>query len=85
MFSVMSYAPPPTSNLLERLREEEALLHVVVAVGQGVNIADPREARLHSAVPLQRLKKPQAPTSPFFGGGILTFEVGPSWAPVVRF
>lgn len=42
-------------DLLERLWEEEALLHVVVADRRGVNVTDAREARLYSAVLLQGL------------------------------
>lgn len=42
-------------DLLECLREEEALLHVVMADCCGVNVTDPREAGLHSAVLLQGL------------------------------
>lgn len=44
-----------TEDLLECLREEEALLHVIMAGCCGVNITDPREAGLHSAVLLQGL------------------------------
>lgn len=42
-------------DLLESLREEEALLHVIVADSHGVNVSDPREARLDSAVLLEGL------------------------------
>lgn len=46
-----------TGGLLECLWEEEALLHVVVADSGGINVTDPREAGLHSAVLLQSLKE----------------------------
>lgn len=42
-------------DLLECLWEEEALLHVIVADCHGVNVSDPREARLYSAVFLKGL------------------------------
>lgn len=42
-------------GLLECLWEEEALLHVVMADSGGINVTDAREARLHSAMLLQRL------------------------------
>lgn len=42
-------------GLLECLWEKEALLHVVMADSGGVNIADAREAGLHSAMLLQSL------------------------------
>lgn len=42
-------------DLLECLWEEEALLHVIMADRHGVNVTDPRKARLHSAVLLQGL------------------------------
>lgn len=50
-----SFARSGSEDLLECLWEEEALLHVVVAGWQGVNVPDPGEARVHSAVLLQGL------------------------------
>lgn len=41
--------------LLERLWEEEALLHVIMAGRRGVDVPDPGEAGLHSTVLLQGL------------------------------
>ncbi len=42
-------------NVLERLREEEALLHVVVTDCGGVHVSDSWETRVYTTVLLQRL------------------------------
>lgn len=48
-------------EVLESLCEEEALLHVVVGGGGGVNIPDAREPSFHPAVLLQGLGEEQRP------------------------
>lgn len=48
--------------LLERLRQVEALLHVIVAWTLGVNVSDAAVASIDSAVLLQSLDRREEPT-----------------------
>ena len=54
-------------DLLKRLWQEEALLHIIMVDRHGVNITDPREAKLHPAVLLQCLTGSR-------DGGVYSYE-----------